>query len=158
MSESARDRSALALASIFVGILIAAFVGGWAGVESRAESSTASPVAGSPVASPAASPSAQGEVPGQSVSVADSVTIHLTDQGFMPNHVESTNGHDLTITLVNSGSRRHGFRIDHYDIDVLLDPGETTTVVIHQPDLGDFTFYSDAPGDEGMHGTLTFYI
>ena len=26
------------------------------------------------------------------------------------------------------------------------------------PDLGDYGYYSDAPGDEGMTGTLTFYI
>ena len=110
----------------------------------------------SPNASPvAATPSPTGP---QSVSVAGEVTIFLTDQGFSPSYVEATNGHQLTITLVNTGTRPHGFTTDAYQIDVLLDPGESTTVVIPQPDLGDFTFYSDAPGDHGFEGMLTFYI
>lgn len=150
---------AVAVAPLVAVALVGATAGrtgeGW-----LASAIDASPVAASPVASPAASPVASrpASVPAQSVSVAGSVTIRMTDQGFVPRYVESTNGHDLTITLVNSGTRPHGFRIDHYDIGVLLQPGATETVVIHHPDLGDYTFFSDAPGDGGMEGTLTFYI
>ena len=50
------------------------------------------------------------------------------------------------------------FRIDPYDINVSLAPGERKTIVIKSPSLGDFPYYSDAPGDEGMKGNLTFYI
>jgi len=106
----------------------------------------------SPVASPAALPT------GRSVSVANSVTIQVTDGGFDPAYVESTNGHDLTITLINRGQRLHAFRIDRLNVDVRLDLGQTKTVVIHAPGLGDYPFYSDAPGDEGLTGRLTFYI
>jgi hypothetical protein len=106
----------------------------------------------SPVASPVASPV------GRSVSVARSVTILMHDGWFDPAYVEATNGHDLTITLVNAGARPHAFRIDAYRIDVTLKPGTSTTIEIHDPDLGDFIFYSDAPGDAGMKGQLTFYI
>lgn len=113
----------------------------------------ASPVA--PAASPAATPGGQSAGP---VSVAGSVTIRMTDQGFEPNAVEATNGHDLTITLVNSGTRPHNFSVDHYGIDVTLAPGQTKTVTIHAPDLGTYPFYSNAQGDEGMTGELTFYI
>jgi hypothetical protein len=94
----------------------------------------------------------------EAVSTAGEVTIHLTDAGFAPSYVESTNGHALTITLVNDGSRPHAFRIEHFHIAVRLDSGQTTAVVIRRPDLGDFTYDSDAPGDAGMQGTLTFYI
>ena len=112
------------------------------------------------VASPAASPNASPAATpvGRSVSVANSVTIVLGDAGFDPIYVESTNGHDLTITLVNTGTRQHSFRIDRYDINVSLAPGERKTIVIKSPSLGDFPYYSDAPGDEGMKGNLTFYI
>jgi uncharacterized cupredoxin-like copper-binding protein len=95
---------------------------------------------------------------GRSVSVAESVTIQLHDGWFDPAYVESTNGHDLAITLVNAGSRTHAFRIDRYKVNVSLTPGEKQTIVIQEPSLGDFTYYSDAPGDEGMEGQLTFYI
>ena len=135
--------------ALIVAIVAVAF---WSSARSQTPGSdTGAPLA-SPVASPIASPA------GRSVSVAGSVTIHLTDAGFDPVYVESTSGHDLTVTLVNSGTRTHGFRIDHYQIDVTLDPGGTTTVVIHHPDLGDFPFVSDAPGDGGLRGELTFYI
>jgi uncharacterized cupredoxin-like copper-binding protein len=110
----------------------------------------------SPVASPDGSSAATPV--GRSVSVANSVTINLGDAGFDPVYVESTNGHDLTITLVNTGTRQHAFRIDRYDINVRLAPGERKTIVIRSPSLGDFPYYSDAPGDEGMKGNLTFYI
>lgn len=113
-------------------------------------------LAGTPVASPGASPAASPA--GRSVSVAGSVTINLGDSGFDPVYVESTNGHDLTITLVNTGTRRHSFRIDRYQVNVALDPGQRTTIVIKNPSLGDFPYYSDAPGDEGMKGMLVFYI
>jgi uncharacterized cupredoxin-like copper-binding protein len=95
---------------------------------------------------------------GRSVSVAGSVTINLGDTGFDPFYVESTNGHDLTITLVNTGTRRHSFRIDRYEVNVSLNPGEQKTIVIKNPSLGDYPYYSDAPGDEGMKGMLVFYI
>ena len=82
----------------------------------------------------------------------------MTDAGFQPSYVESTNGHDLEITLANNGTRPHAFVIDHFGIEICLLPGATTTTTIEQPDLGDFRYYSTAPGDENMEGTLTFYI
>jgi len=82
----------------------------------------------------------------------------LTDQGFSPSYVESTNGHPLTITLTNTGSRPHGFTMTRFDIDETVAPGETKTIVIAHPDLGDFPYRSNAPCDDGMHGLLVFYI
>jgi plastocyanin len=118
--------------------------------------SAGTPAAASPVASPQATPVASPT--GRSVSVANSVTIQMSDGGFDPVYVESTNGHDLTITLVNTGTRAHAFRIDFYEVNVNLAPGEHKTIVIQSPSLGDFPYYSDAPGDTGMKGLLVFYI
>jgi len=137
-------------------VLIVSLLGGIAAVSASMPAVSTAGQA-SPVASPAASPVASPVI-GRSVSVTDSVTITLYDGGFDPNFVQATNGHDLTITLINQGTKRHTFRIDRYRINVSLDPGERQTVTIQSPDLGDFTFYSDAPGDEAMTGTLTFYI
>lgn len=107
-------------------------------------------------ATPAATPGASA--PSRVVSVTDTVTIHLTDHGFEPAHVEATNGHPLTIHLVNTGHRTHGFHLDHFDIDVRLAPGASRTVTVTSPDLGDYPFTSDEPCDVGMRGLLTFYI
>ena len=115
----------------------------------------------SPAASPSpvASPSPISLAGHGSATVSHDVTIALTDEGFVPNYIQSTSGHGLNVTLVNTGTRRHGFTIDQLDIDVMLDPGQTKTVVIHpSAGEGDFTYVSTAPGDNGMTGTLTFYI
>lgn len=114
-------------------------------------------VSASPCAESSASPEAS--TPGQqTVSTSGEVTIFLTDQGFAPSYVESTNGHPLTITLVNTGSRPHGFTIARFAIDEQVNPGATKTIVIEQPDLGDFPYVSNALCDEGMQGLLVFYI
>lgn len=123
-----------------------------------AQGGNASPVATPHGATPAASTPLSASAAGGSVSVAGDVTIELTDAGFTPDRVQSTNGHDMTLTLVNTGTRPHGFRIDRLGIDEHLQPGETTIVQISQPSLGDFVYYSDAPGDETMRGELVFYI
>ena len=118
----------------------------------------ATPGVGTPApATPIATPPDTQPASPQAVSVTGEVTITLTDTGFAPSRVQSTNGHDLTVTLVNTGSRPHGFRIERFGIDELLQPGETATVMITSPPLGDFTFSSDAPGDD-MTGQLVFYI
>jgi plastocyanin len=119
---------------------------------------------GTPSPSPAASPSPVGSpspisLAGHgSATVSHDVTIQLTDEGYVPNYVQSTSGHDLNVTLVNTGSRRHGFTIAELGVDVMLDPGQTKTLVVHPVGLGDYTYVSTAPGDDGMTGTLTFYI
>jgi hypothetical protein len=114
----------------------------------------------SPAASPSpfASPSPVSLAGHGSATVSHDVTIQLTDRGFVPNYIQSTSGHDLNVTLVNTGIRRHGFTIDQLDIDITLDPGQTRTVVVHPAGLDDYTYLSTAPGDDGMTGTLTFYI
>ncbi|MEA2522936.1 MAG: Cupredoxin-like domain [Thermomicrobiales bacterium] len=157
---SRRDASPVLLLAAVVMLFVALV---WTGrVTPVRGAPDASPVAGSPAASPTAAtpvattPPARGAR--QSVSTAGKVTIYLTDQGFMPSYVESTNGHPLIITLVNSGTRPHAFRIDALGIAETLAPGETKTITIENPDLGDFTYVSDAPGDEGMQGRLAFYI
>jgi hypothetical protein len=118
---------------------------------------TASPEV-SPFASPQASPvSLEGS---GVVAVAAEVTIELTDGGFVPHIIQATSGHDLTITLVNNGTRHRGFTIEEFDIDELLAPGETKTVVLRNPLAHevDVDYVSNAPGDEGMRGTLVLYI
>lgn len=116
-----------------------------------------------PGATPAVCPATSGATPAsatseRSVSVTDNVTIRLTDHGFAPAKVEATNGHPLTIHLVNQGSRPHGFRVAHFGIDVILAPGAKRTVTIDAPDLGEYPFTSGAPCDAYLRGLLIFYI
>jgi len=121
------------------------------------QTSVATPVA-SPAASPVASAVATPIRSGGPVSVTDHVTIELTDQGYVPDYVQSTNGHELRVTLRNTGSREHGFRILALGVDVTVMPGDEKRVTIETPPLGDFTFTSGAPGDEHFRGILVFYI
>lgn len=131
-----------------------ATAGIWLPLSAAVTWETGTPV---PIASPAATPVAS-PVPPRIVLVTTDVTIRLTDGGFDPSIVQSTNGHRLTITLVNAGTRPHGFRIDAYQIVIRLDPGETATVSIPRLELGNYPILSDVPGDEWMQGSLLIFI
>lgn len=147
-----RLTASVSLTAVLLGGFVAAGV--WLPPSSRATWDTGPPVAiASPAASPVASP-----VPPRIVSATTTVTIRLTDGGFDPSIVQSTNGHGLTITLVNTGTRPHGFRIDAYQIGIRLDPGETATVNIPRLELGNYPILSDVPGDEWMQGSLLIFI
>jgi plastocyanin len=111
---------------------------------------------GTPVAdAPAAPPTTSGPV-----YTTGPVTIWLTDDGFIPDRVLSAVGHDLTVTLINSGSRPHSFTIDRLNIDAHLAPGETKTVHLNGVVIGEYTYYSDLPADKamGMSGHLSIFI
>ncbi len=117
------------------------------------------PLPSTPSAAAAASPAGSvAGTRGRYVSVAGSVTIHLTDDGFDPSSVQATNGHDLKVTLVNTGTRRHVFQSERLKVDVSLAPGERRSISIVSPPLGTFRVASDTPGDEHVSGTLIFYI
>ncbi len=119
--------------------------------------------AGLPSASPAASPAAcpTETLPGRLVAVPNDVTIHLTDEGFDPGTIQTTNNTDLAVTLVNTGTRPHAFVLEDFAVDVELAPGESETLSLRPVDGGDavtHTFVSNAPGDECMRGVLILYI
>lgn len=145
------------LASLLCGVAVT--LGATAAPQSHA--SPASAACGATPSAAASVPASRVASPvalGRPVSVAAAVAIEITDRGFEPAIVEATSGHPLTNTLRNIGSCRHGFRIDHFWIDVILDPSAVSVVVIQTPALGDFAFTSSVDGDEAMRGRLTFYI
>jgi hypothetical protein len=114
--------------------------------------------AASPGASPVASPvAAVPQRPGANIIVGH-VTVEITDTGFVPDHFESAVGRNVTINLVNSGSRPHNFTLAAFDIDIDLAPGETASAYIPLPDLGDYHYTSDAAGDEAFSGTMIVFI
>ena len=95
------------------------------------------------------------------MTVADEVSIRLTDRGFDPATVQATSGHDLTITPINAGSRPHAFVLDDFDIKVDLLPGASERVIVRPGDRGDavtYTVVSDAPGDGCLRGKPIFYV
>lgn len=115
------------------------------------------PVA-SPSASPVASPVTISRTPTTQMIVAGHATIAITDEGMLPEHFESAVGRDVELTVVNAGTRTHNFTMDAFEIDVDLAPGEATTFQIVSPRLGDYPYFSDLPGDEGLKGTMTVFI
>ncbi len=120
------------------------------------ESGPATPSA-SPVASPAVPANPTVASPSTQIIVGE-ITVHITDVAIVPEHFESAVGRDVTITVVNAGSRPHSFIIDELDVDLRLDSGETAMIELEQPRLGNYRYYSDLPGDEGLEGTMTIFI
>ena len=123
---------------------------------------------GAPPASPAVvgSPAAPSEplytpIPvNEARNVVGRLTLRLTDRGFVPSRFECAINQDIAVTLVNAGTRPHGFSIDDLGVAVEVAPGETTTLTIRPLRLGYFTYYSDTPEDRalGMIGTMTIFI
>jgi hypothetical protein len=107
------------------------------------------------IASPAAAPTARSVGPAYTTGP---VTIRLTDAGFVPHRVFSAVGHDLRVTLINTGTRPHNFCVPDLEIDVDLEPGESTTLALDDLPLGAYDFVSDLPGDEAFRGRLTIFI
>jgi len=113
--------------------------------------------AASPVASPSASAIAIDPGPSTRIIVGE-ITIHVTDEAIIPAHFESAVGRDVTIHVVNQGTRPHTFTIEELAVDIELAPGESATIEIDQPPLGTYRYFSALPGDEDLEGTMTIFI
>ncbi len=153
----------VAAAAVIIALVIAAGMARPRTIASiRAESSpagTASPIAATPRVTqlPLYTPIPVSE----GRNVVGHATLYLTDRGFIPSRFEQAINQPITFTLVNSGARRHTFRIDELDVNVAVEPGETKTFTIPSPRrLGHYTYYSDTPEDRalGMTGTMTIFI
>jgi plastocyanin len=152
-------------AMAIVALALAAWEGGaLIPVPSRVAARDATP---STLASPIATPRATAlplytPIPVSAArNVVGQAAIELTDRGFIPSRFEQAINQPITFTLVNRGTRRHNFSIDELDVDVDVEPGETTTFTIPSPRrLGAYTYYSNTPDDRalGMTGTMTIFI
>jgi uncharacterized cupredoxin-like copper-binding protein len=123
-----------------------------------------SPEASSGAATPSSSPEPSTPAPIDSadrpVITTGEVMIQLTDTGITPRHFEVAAGHDLHLTVTNSGTRTHTFTIEELDISVSLDPGATEIIAISKPPLGEYRYGIDLEQDPApaMTGTFTIYI
>lgn len=118
-----------------------------------------------PGATPQASPVAEvdcDDVPwGRTVGVPNRVTIELTDEGFDPAIIQSTDNTTFDLTLVNTGTQTHSFVMDDFDLRVELEPGESESIVLTPKYTGgadDHYFHGDLPGEECFRGNLILYI
>ena len=157
-----RQQTKLAISLAMAALLSVAVLGGL-GSRSNANQEA------SPASSPVGSPSPVGTplplytqiAPSEARNVVGRVTIELTDRGFIPSRFENAVNSDIEITLVNTGTRPHGFTIDELDVDVMVQPGETTTFTLESPPrLKQYIYYSNTPEDKalGMQGIMTIFI
>ncbi len=156
-----------------IAILVIVLVGiaaplSWNAVSGQqADSTPSAETAASPVATPAASPIADvaacdDDAPlGRLVGVPNRVTIELTDSGFDPAIVQSTDNTTFDLTLENTGTQPHSFVLEDFDLRVELAPGESESFVLTPKDRGgadDHYFHGDLPGEECFRGKLVLYI
>lgn len=104
--------------------------------------------------------SASGEVSDDRVITTGEVIIQLTDATVSPHHIEVAAGHDLHFTVVNTGKQDHTFSIEGLEASVDLAPGETKTVTIETPPLGEYRYGIDLERNPNpsMTGTLVIFI
>ncbi len=93
---------------------------------------------------------------GASSGVEHNITMELSKFAFDPNIIEVNQGDVIHLTLTSKDST-HGFSIDAYNVNVIVNGGETQTVTIQADQKGTFEFYCSVPcgsGHSDMNGKL----
>lgn len=122
----------------------------------------AAPAATAEATTEPAAPTEASTAPGTAAAGA-TVTIDAADIYYTPNLITLPADTPVTVTFTNKGEAVHNFSVtDHnnaglenLNIDVTLNPGETTKFTINAP-AGDYYFFCNQPGHEqaGMRGYL----
>lgn len=152
------------LTILFLGIAVPVSWNAVSGQEPNATPSAATPApqGATSEASPVAGSAACDDVPrGRLVAVPNRVTIELTDSGFDPAIIQSTDNTTFDLTLVNTGTQPHSFVMEDFDLRVELAPGESESFVLTPVDRGgadDHYFRGELPGEECFRGKLVLYI
>ena len=85
------------------------------------------------------------------------VQMAVTDQGFEPRVLTAPIGGAVKVHLRNAGSQPHNFVLPRFGIVTSnLTPGSENYIEFTASQKGEWTFFSDAPGQEepGLAGTL----
>ncbi len=100
----------------------------------------------------------------------DTIQVEMIDIDYSENEIMATAGEELTIEFENTGALEHTFTIteidadvpeefqtDEYDLDVMLQAGESDTLTFTPNEAGEFEYWCTVPGhrEAGMVGTLT---
>lgn len=84
-------------------------------------------------------------------------TITAKDWQFSPSNISVKKGDKVRLTIT-SADVTHSFKLKDYNLDVMLEPGQTQTVEFVADKAGTFSFRCGVPCGEGhsdMTGTLT---
>jgi plastocyanin len=86
-------------------------------------------------------------------------TIHLQARNFqyVPTSLLARGQDSVTIAVTNDGVSQHSFTIDELGIDVVVQPGQTATVVVRAQGVPQsYEFYCRFHQTYGMRGTVGF--
>ena len=119
---------------------------------------------GTPTPSPTPGPTLNGEAP------VATLKLDMRDIAYSVEELRAPAGSVFAIEMRNRGVIEHDFTIDvftgdaspialeseEYDVHVLLDRGESATLVLRVPGAGTIDFYCTIPGhrEVGMEGVL----
>ena len=87
----------------------------------------------------------------QAVKTEKNIDIEVNDNGFVNNSFKVTTNDDVTITLRNTGTKPHSFKIDELGVDsMIVEAGgfKMFTVGSLPTKNAVYNFYSSAPSDE----------
>lgn len=107
---------------------------------------------------------------GGGTGAGGTLEIEMIDIDYSQDQIDATAGEELTIDFENTGALEHTFTIteidadvsgdfqtDEYDIDVVLNAGESATLSFTPNEAGTYEFWCTVAGhrEAGMVGTLT---
>jgi plastocyanin len=90
------------------------------------------------------------------VDIGDDSTVDIdaVDNAFGPTFVKATSGSEVQVTIENAGDVTHTFTIDGQDVDVELQPGDTSEATVTLPDGEALRFFCTIHESQGMQGAF----
>ncbi len=85
------------------------------------------------------------------------ITLLATDIAYDADNISAAVGQTVNVEFVNNGALEHNFIIDEFDIDNLLQSGESSTISFTLEKAGSYEYYCNVAGhlEAGMKGTIT---
>ena len=80
--------------------------------------------------------------------------IQVRDFGFVPETVEASAGQRVTMSVANFGRSHHTFTVPALGVDLVLAPGDETTVDLSAPEEGEVDILCRFHQASGMRGRL----
>jgi len=90
-------------------------------------------------------------------AAAQDFAMDVHEFAFSPNTITVKQGVAVTITITNTGQRTHGFGLPDFNVNEVIEPGQTVTFTFTPDKTGTFRFFCSVPcgpGHLSMTGTL----
>ncbi len=94
---------------------------------------------------------------GEIVDGMREVAVEVSESGFNPDEIRVQEGEEIRLIFTTTTDETHEFVMDEFDINVLIEPGETPDVTFTADTIGVYDFYCPLPGHEDKTGQILVF-